>query len=137
MTVAVSILPEQQLAVLNAAYRQAVARKRWRLLFGAVVFAAALCLAAIGAEVNLRTLFAHYGNFISYFDRILTLDTGQRVWTDVGEWLWGWQKWLKMLGETILISYVGTLIGAVLAFAANFLAAENTSPAPWLRFLTR
>lgn len=137
MTVAVSILPEQQLAVLNAAYRQAVARRRLRLLFGAVIFAAALCLAAFGAEVNLRTLFTHYGNFISYFDRILTLDNGQRVWTDVGEWLWGWRKWLKMLGETVLISYVGTLIGAVFAFCLNFFAAENTSPAPWLRFVVR
>ncbi|MBW5436341.1 phosphonate ABC transporter, permease protein PhnE [Bradyrhizobium canariense] len=137
MTVAVSILPEQQLAVLNAAYRQAVARRRLRLLFGAVIFAAALCLAAFGAEVNLRTLFTHYGNFISYFDRILTLDNGQRVWTDVGEWLWGWRKWLKMLGETVLISYVGTLIGAVFAFCLNFFAAENTSPAPWLRFTVR
>src|SRR4051794_30007907 len=137
MTVAVSILPEQQLAVLNAAYDQAVARKRLRLLLGLVIFAAALFLAAIGAEVNLRTLFAHFGNFVSYFDRILTLDTGQRVWTDVGEWLWGWRKWLKMLGETLLISYVGTLIGATFAFALNFFAAENTSPAPWLRFVVR
>jgi phosphonate transport system permease protein len=137
MTVAVSILPEQQLAVLNAAYRQAVARKRLRLLFGAVIFAAALFLAAIGAEVNLRTLFAHYGNFLSYFDRIFTLDNGQRVWTDIGEWLWGWRKWLRMLGETLLISYVGTLIGATFAFALNFFAAENTSPSPWLRFTVR
>ncbi|WP_426613234.1 phosphonate ABC transporter, permease protein PhnE [Bradyrhizobium sp. McL0616] len=137
MTVAVSILPQQQLAVLNAAYRQAVARRRLRLLLGVVIFAAALLLAAIGAEVNLRTLFAHFGNFVSYFDRILTLDSGQRVWTDVGEWLWGWRKWLKMLGETLLISYVGTLIGATFAFALNFLAAENTSPSPWLRFVVR
>lgn len=137
MTVAVSILPEQQLAVLNAAYRQAVARKRLRLLLGLVIFAAALFLAAIGAEVNLRTFFAHFGNFISYFDRILTLESGQRVWTDAGEWLWGWRKWLKMLGETLLISYVGTLIGATLAFALNFFAAENTSPSPWLRFVVR
>lgn len=137
MTVAVSILPEQQLAVLNAAYRQAVARKRLRLLLGLAIFAAALFLAAIGAEVNLRTFFAHFGNFISYFDRILTLDSGQRVWTDAGEWLWGWRKWLKMLGETLLISYVGTLIGATFAFALNFFAAENTSPSPWLRFVVR
>ena len=137
MTVAVSILPEQQLAVLNAAYRQAVARKRLRLLLGVVLFAAALGLAAIGAEVNLRTLFTYFGNFISYFDRILTLDNGQRVWTDFGEWLWGWRKWLKMLGETLLISYVGTLTGAVFAFALNFFAAENTSLAPWLRFVVR
>jgi phosphonate transport system permease protein len=137
MTLAVSILPEQQLAALNTAYNQAVARRRLRLLLGVVVFAAALLLAAIGAEVNLRTLFTYFGNFVSYFDRILTLDNGQRVWTDVGEWLWGWRKWLKMLGETLLISYVGTLIGATFAFVLNFFAAENTSPAPWLRFTVR
>ncbi|MGY8704532.1 phosphonate ABC transporter, permease protein PhnE [Bradyrhizobium sp. 18BD] len=137
MTVAVSILPEQQLAALNAAYRQVVARKRLRLLLGFVVFAAALVLAGIGAEVNLRTLFTYFGNFVSYFDRILTLDSGQRVWTDVGEWLWGWKKWLRMLGETLLISYVGTLIGATFAFGLNFFAAENTSPSPWVRFVVR
>src|SRR5262245_53585509 len=137
MTIAVSILPEQQLAALNAAYRQAVARKRLRLFAGAVVFIAALILAAIGAEVNLRTLFTYFGNFVSYFDRILTLDSGARVWTDPVEWFWGWHKWLRMLGETILISYVGTLTGAVLAFGLNFFAAQNTSPAPWLRFSVR
>lgn len=137
MTSAVSILPEQQLASLNEAYRMAVRRKRLRGLLAAALFAAALTLAAIGSEVNLRTLFTYFGNFISYFDRILTLDDHTRVWTNFGEWFWGWQKWLKLLGETILISYVGTLTGAVLAFALNFLAAENTSPAPWLRFVVR
>lgn len=137
MTIAVAILPEQQLAALNAAYRKAVARKRLRLLAGLAVFVAALIVASIGAEVNLRTFFTYFGNFVSYFDRILTLDSGQRVWTNVGEWFWGWHKWLKLLGETLLISYVGTLTGAVLAFALNFFAAENTSPAPWLRFTIR
>src|ERR1700682_1395214 len=137
MATAVSILPAQQLAVLNDAYRKAVARKRLRLTLATAVFFAALVIAAIGAEVNLRTFFTYFGNFVSYFDRILTLENGARVWTNVGEWFWGWHKWLKMLGETILISYVGTLTGAMLAFALNFLAAENTSPAPWLRFVVR
>ncbi len=137
MTTAVSILPEKQLAALNAAYRHAVARKRLRLLLGAALFVAALLVAAVGAEVNLRTLFTYFGHFVSYFDRILTLDNGQRVWTDVAEWFWGWRKWLKLLGETLLISYVGTLIGAVFALALNFFAAENTAPSPWLRFAVR
>lgn len=137
MTIAVSILPDQQLAALNAAYAKAVARKRLRLLAGVALFVAALLVASIGAEVNLRTLFTYFGNFVSYFDRILILDSGQRVWSDVGEWFWGWHKWLKLLGETLLISYVGTLTGAVLAFLLNFFAAENTSPAPWLRFTVR
>ena len=137
MTVAVSILPEQQLAVLNEAYRRAVARKRLRLTLATAVFFAALVVASIGAEVNLRTFFTYFGNFVSYFDRIFTLENGARVWTDIGEWFWGWRKWLSMLGETILISYVGTLFGAILAFLFNFFAAENTSPAPWLRFVVR
>jgi phosphonate transport system permease protein len=137
MTVAVPILPSQQLAALNDAYRKAVAKKRLRLTLGTAVFFAALVVASIGAEVNLRTLFTYFGHFVSYFDRILTLEDGARVWTNVGEWLWGWRKWSLLLGETILISYVGTLFGAVLAFALNFLAAENTSPAPWLRFVIK
>ncbi|MEY9106860.1 phosphonate transport system permease protein [Bradyrhizobium yuanmingense] len=137
MTIAVSILPEQQLAALNAAYRKAVARKRLRVLLGAALFVAALIVAAIGAEVNLRTFFTHFGNFVSYFDRIFTLDGGQRVWSDIGEWFWGWHKWLKLLGETLLVSYVGTLIGAVLAFILNFFAAANTAPARWLLFVVR
>jgi phosphonate transport system permease protein len=137
MTIAVTILPGQQLAALNEAYRKAVARKRLRFTLGAAVFFAALVLASIGAEVNLRTFLAHFGNFVSYFNRILTLEDGTRVWTNIAEWLWGFRKWSLLLGETILISYVGTLSGAVLAFALNFLAAENTAPAPWLRVVVK
>jgi len=137
MATAVSILPGPQLAALNDAYRKAVARKRLRMTLATAVFFAALVIASLGAEVNLRTLFSQFGNFISYFDRILTLEDGTRVWTNLAEWFWGWRKWLWMLGETILISYVGTLMGAVLAFALNFFAAQNTSRAPWLRFVVR
>jgi phosphonate transport system permease protein len=137
MTAAVTILPSQQLAALNGAYRKAVARKRLRFTLGTAVVFAALMLASIGAEVNLPTFFSHFGNFVSYFDRIFTLESGSRVWTDVGEWLWGWRKWSFYLGETILISYVGTLFGAVLGFVLNFLAAENTAPVPWLRFAVK
>ena len=137
MTVAVSILPGAQLAALSEAYRKAVARKRLRFTLGTAVFFAALVVASIGAEVNLRTFFAHFGNFVSYFDRIFTLENGSRAWTDLGEWFWGWRNWLRYLGETILISYVGTSFGVIFGFALNFLAAENTSPAPWLRFVVK
>jgi phosphonate transport system permease protein len=137
MTIAVSILPRLQLTGLNGAYRKAVARKRLRFALAAAVFFAALAAASFGAEVRLGTLIAHFGNFVSYFDRILTLEDGTRVWTNFTEWLWGWRKWSLLLGETILISYVGTLFGAVLAFALNFLAAENTAPALWLRVIIK
>lgn len=137
MPTAVSILPSQQLAALNGAYRKAIARKRLRTTLVTAVCFAALLIAAMGAEVNVTTFFGKIGNFASYFDRIFTLDGGTRVWSDIGEWFWGWNKWLSLLGETVLISYVGTLFGAVLAFVLNFFSAENTSPSPWLRFIVR
>jgi phosphonate transport system permease protein len=137
MTVAVSLLPTPQLATLQSSYRAAVARKRLRLTVSTAIFFAALIIAGIGAEVDIKTFVTKIGNFASYFDRIFTLESGARVWTDIGEWFWGWQKWLPLLGETIVISYVGTLSGALLAFALNFLAAENTAPAPWLRFAVK
>jgi phosphonate transport system permease protein len=137
MPTAVSVLPSQQLAALNDAYRRAVARRRLQAGLVLAACIAVLLLAAMGAEVNLTTFFAKLGNFTSYFNRIFTLDSGQRVWSDVGEWMWGWQKWLALLGETVLISYVGTLSGAVLAFGLNFLAAENTAPSPALRFVVK
>ena len=137
MTVAVSVLPSEQLAPLQDHYRKAVARKRLRMALAALLFAAALFVAALGADVDLHVLVTKIGNFFSYFDRIFTLDTGARAWTDVQEWFWGVRPWAALLGETLLISYVGTLSGVILAFALNFLAAANTSPAPWVRFATR
>ena len=90
MAVAVSILPEQQLAVLNDAYRKAVARKRLRTIGATALFLAALTVADIGAEVNLKTFITYFGNFVSYFDRIFTLEDHTRVWSNFGEWFGGW-----------------------------------------------
>src|SRR5271154_3602002 len=137
MPVAVSVLPDQQLSALNAAYREEVARKRLRSALAVVIAMAVLAVSAVGADVDLRVLAAKIGNFTSYFDRILILDDGTRVWTNIGEWFWGWRKWLALLGETVLISYVGTLSGAVAAFGLNFLAAENTAPSFWVRIAVR
>jgi len=137
VALAVSVLPDEQLAPLQDSYRKAVARKRLRMTVAGAVFTAALIIAAIGAEVDIKTFIAKIGNFASYFDRIFTLDTSARVWTDFGEWFWGWRKWTALLAETLLISYVGTLAGAIVAFALNFLAAANTSPAPWLQFTVK
>ena len=74
MTVAVPLLPSQQLAALNDAYRAAMMRKRIRFTVASAIFAAALTIAAIGAEVSPGTFVAKIGNFASYFDRIATLE---------------------------------------------------------------
>ncbi|MGL5167086.1 MAG: phosphonate ABC transporter, permease protein PhnE [Afipia sp.] len=137
MTISLSSYPPQQIAVLEAAYDAAVARKRLRFIAGLIVFVVLLIVAGLGAEVAPKTFVEKIGNFVGYFDRILNLDTGKRVWTDPAEWFWGWQKWLRLLAETLLLSYVGTSIGVVGAFCLNFFAAANVSPHPVVRFVVR
>ena len=54
MTSAVSILPDQQLAVFNDAYRKAVARKRLRMTLATAVF----CAATSNTKFNRLVWFA-------------------------------------------------------------------------------
>ncbi|HTC11938.1 MAG TPA: phosphonate ABC transporter, permease protein PhnE [Acetobacteraceae bacterium] len=133
----VATLPEMQRAALAAAYDQAVAARRRQLLLGFSVFLVALGIAVIGAEVNPVMFWNKLGNFTSYFDRLLTLDAGGRVWTHPSDWFWGIKRWLRLLGETALIAYVGTLSGAFIAFCACFLASRNLVHSATLRLVVR
>ena len=137
MTRLVPIPPDAQLAGPIRGYRQAVAAKRRQLALGVALTAIALVIAALGAEVRPVTLWTHIGNFTSYFDRLLTLDTGERVWTDPREWFWGLARWGRLLGETLLIAYVATLSGVIGAFAAAAPASRNLMRQAWVRFAVR
>ena len=133
----VATLPEPQRAALASAYDQAVAARRRQLLLGLAIGLFALAVAVRGAEVDPVMFWAKLGNFSSYFDRLLTLDTGARVWTDPTDWFWGLHRWLRLLGETVLIAYVGTLSGTLIAFAACFVASRNLVRSALLRMAVR
>ena len=137
MTRTVATLPEKQRAALASAYDQAVAARRRQLVLGLAIGLFALALSVKGAEVDPFMFWAKLGNFSSYFDRLLTLDTGARVWTDPADWFWGLHRWLRLLGETMLIAYVGTLTGAAIAFAACFVASRNLVSSALLRMAVR
>ncbi len=121
----VAVLPEPQRAALVAAYDKAVAARRQQLALGVVVFLLLLLICGFGAEVTPAKFWNNLGNFTSYFDRLMKLDTGARVWTDPSDWFWGIKRWLRLLGETIMIAYAGTLSGAAIAFAACFVASRT------------
>ena len=137
VTHALSRLPDRQLAPLLAAYARVMrARRVW--LLGALA-ALGLCaiIAARVADVDVPKLLQGMSRVTEYFDRIFRLESGGRVWSDPAEWFWGWRKWLRLLADTILIAYIGTVFGAVGAFCLSFLAAHNLGRAPWLRFGVR
>ena len=47
------------------------------------------------------------------------------------------QLFLRAMGETLAIAFLGTFIAAVLAIPLSLLAAQNTTPSGWLRFAIR
>jgi phosphonate transport system permease protein len=70
-------------------------------------------------------------------DRMATLDSGARVWTDPAAWFWSFRRSARLIDETILIAYVGALTGAIVAFAHNFVASPNLTGRAWLVFAAR
>jgi len=102
-----------------------------------VLLLLAIVVGGVGAEVNLGTFFGKIGNFTDYFNRLLTLDTGARVWHDPAEWFWGLGRWTRLLGQTVLIAYVGTVSGAALAFVACFFSSRNLMRFGAVRMIVR
>ena len=49
---------------------------------------------------------------------------------DAADWFWGWRLWLRLLLDTMLVGYVGTILGGAAALALSLLAAANTTPGP-------
>jgi phosphonate transport system permease protein len=77
------------------------------------------------AEIDPARLFANLHRLPDYLTRIFQLDTGAPVWTDPAEWMWGLDIWLPLMGETILIAYLGTILGTIGGFFLCFLASVN------------
>lgn len=137
MTRAVGALPPERIAALAAAYREAVAAKRLRtfLVFGAIALGAAA--AAVPGEVDLAKLWNGLPRFASYFYDILPKLTLANFFGDVAEWFWGFEQWLGLLADTLLVAYLGTALGALAGFCLSFLASANLVRNPIVRFLSR
>jgi len=130
-------LPEVQLRPLLVSYDAAIRARRLQSLLVLACIVAAVMLSSISAEVSLPKLFGNIGNFTSYIGRLFHLDSGGLVFTDPVEWYWGIARWLRLLGETLLMAYVGTALGTIGAFFLCFLGAANVAPRPWARLVAR
>jgi phosphonate transport system permease protein len=130
-------LPDAQIEALMRGYRSEQAAKRRTTLLGIGILALLTLLAAYVAEVDLGKFFANAYRFSDYIVRIFYLDNGRIVFTDMGEWFWGLGKWLRQLLDTVLIAYLGTLLGAIIGFLLCFAAAANLAVSPARRFIAR
>ncbi|MFG1277569.1 phosphonate ABC transporter, permease protein PhnE [Xanthobacter autotrophicus] len=137
MAHAVTRLPDAQLAPMLAAYEAAVRERRRHSFIAAAVVTVCIALAAWMGEVKPGVLFANAGRLTTYFASIVPTLRWDSLGADLAEWYWNLDHWLKLLLDTILIAYLGTLIGGIGAFFLCFLACANLVRSRIIRLAAR
>lgn len=127
-------VPQARLETLLADYQREVGRRRRQSLLVLAILAILIAIAGRVGEVDLENLFRHISSFTSYFGRIIPKLTFANFDADVADWYWNLAGWLKLLLDTVLIAYLGTLIGAAGAFMYAFFAAANLAPSNVMRW---
>ncbi|PWB81478.1 MAG: phosphonate ABC transporter, permease protein PhnE [Methylocystaceae bacterium] len=126
-----------EVAQFEAAYSSETRRRRARRALTAIAVLLVLILCAVAEDIEPNIFFARIGHLGDYVVRLFHLESGAAVFTDPAEWFWNWRAWSALLGETLLIAYAATVIGATIAFVASFLAAQNLTRSRLVPFLTR
>ena len=125
-------LSDADIAALRArmplAFRAAPeVRARRTLAWAALALLTGWCLYAFDfSPVRLWNGLGRLGNVLSFM-------FPPHVWTDARSW----QEIGKGLGETLSMAFLGTLLGAMVAFPLSFLGAKNLNRLPVLRFTLR
>jgi phosphonate transport system permease protein len=120
-----------------AAYRsERRARQQRGVLFGLALLLACAWAAWIG-EVDLPRLVANAHRFPDYLVSTLPVLRWAHLGEDLAEWFWGWQLWGRLLLDTLLIAYAGTVLGVAGALALCFSASANLVQRRWIVFAAR
>lgn len=127
----------ERLTELAQAYRSAIRTKRLRFLVALGGFGICSALAVWIGEVDLAKLVNNIWRFPAYLANLIPQLTWANLNSDLAEWFWGWKRWSWLLAETLLIAYLGTLLGVIGAFALAFHSAANVSPSRIGQFAVR
>jgi phosphonate transport system permease protein len=137
MTRSVAPNPHGSIDELHEEYRRAVGSKRFNtFVVGGAILAAAV-LASLPGEVDLARFWSGLPRLGSYIRDILPTLTVANLPADISEWFWGFDKWLLLLGDTLLVAYVGTALGAVFGCCLCFVASANLTRSRAARIAAR
>jgi phosphonate transport system permease protein len=127
----------------EAAFQAARRQRRAATLFGLLVHAACLAVAAWVSEADPVTIWAGLPRIGEYFWKILptlrweVLFANWETEGSLASWFYRLDKWLLLLFETANMAALATLGGAAVALLLSFPAARNLAPAPWIYQLSR
>jgi phosphonate transport system permease protein len=117
--------------------REAVRIRRLHGISFAVLFLGALFGSLWIADVSAERLARGLPDMFSYVRRTLPLLHWGTLGRDLGEWYWAIGKWLNLLLDTVLIGFLGTLLGVLGAATLCFPASRNLTNRYWVYFLFR
>lgn len=129
--------PGDPVARFEAVRGAALKRKRAHALVGATLFAAAFAASLVVGEVSLSVFFDGLPGLSNYFNDIAPPLQAAHLATDIGEWYWAFWRWAGLLWDTVLLAFVGTLLGAAGAMAFCFAGARNLAPNRSVYFIAR
>jgi phosphonate transport system permease protein len=130
-------LPPEQRERALAAYRSAVRAKRHRFFLGLTILCIALGLAGVAGEVDVVKFYSNVHRLPNYLWNIAPPLSWATLGGDVAEWFWNLKHWLTLLVDTLLIAYLGTLLGLIGGFTLCFSATANLEQHRLVRFATR
>jgi phosphonate transport system permease protein len=123
-----SILREDAAMVL-ARHRELVA-KPWQRRAVEIGGPAAIVVLAVFSiwwlDISFAQILPGLGELVKFTGLMIPPSTGGHL-----------QLFLKSMGETLAIAFLGTLVAALLAMPLGLLAAQNTTPSRLLRFAVR
>lgn len=132
-------------AVLEPAGVQAFERRfadlrrtrRLQTLVGIGLFVLLFVASAIVGNFSPAALIEGAPKLGEYAYRTLPTLRWESLGADLSHWFYGLRKWLDLLLETVLMAYLATLLGSLVALGLCFYGSRNLTPRLWSYHLAR
>jgi phosphonate transport system permease protein len=129
--------PSSAVLTFEAARAELARQRRLSAWLGTALFGAALAFSVVVGEFSPAKLAEGLPRIGEYVERTLPELRLQTFAADMAQWYYGLGRWLRLLGETVLMAYLATLLGTLGAFVLCFPAARNLTPHSAVYFVSR
>ena len=126
-----------RLADFEQRYRAEIRTRRLWTVLSLAAFTLALAASMVVSEFNLAKFAKGLPKALNYVVGTFPRLHFETLWADIAEWYWGIRYWLRLLLETLLMGFVGTVAGGVVALLLCFSASRNLIENSVIYFVTR
>lgn len=127
----------QTVTLFERARAKQLRRKRTDAVIFALLFSVMLIMSLYIGEVSLSVFWEGLPGLFNYVNDTLPEIHRGSVFADVGKWYWALGRWLSLLLDTILIAFLGTVLGVSGALIISFPASRNLMKISWVYFIAR